>query len=181
MPKEFNAHRLDVSTFAEDGAELSGTSTLGAHPRLLAETQDRGAHQPLTWTARGELRNPRHVHPEVWLHLDAEVVMPLTCQRCLAPVDTPVRVDRSFRFVADEATAEAEDDEADEDLLVLSRQFDLLGLLEDEVLLAMPLVPRHEQCPEPVTLATADPEALQEAPRPHPFAVLGKLKGDVPE
>src|SRR3712207_748846 len=83
MPKEFNAHRLDLSAFAEEGAELSGSDPLGSHQRLLAETEGRGQDQPIAWTARGELRNPHHVRPQVWLHLDAEVVMPLTCQRCL--------------------------------------------------------------------------------------------------
>jgi uncharacterized protein len=36
-----------------------------------------------------------------------------------------LRSDRWFRFVADEATAEAEDEESEEDLLVVSRDFDL--------------------------------------------------------
>jgi uncharacterized protein len=50
-------------------------------------------------------------------------------------VDVEVTVDRSFRFVADERMAEAEDDASEEDLLALSRSFDLLGLLEPESLL----------------------------------------------
>jgi len=50
-------------------------------------------------------------------------------------------VDRDFRFVPDEATAMAEDDEAEEDLLVLSGEFDLLALVEDELLMDLPLVP----------------------------------------
>ena len=31
----------------------------------------------------------------------------MTCQRCLTTVELPLQVDRWFRFVADEATAEA--------------------------------------------------------------------------
>lgn len=176
MPKEFIAQRLDVKVFAEEAGELAGASPLGAHERLLAETQGRGADLPLTWSARGELRNPRHVHPEVWLHLQADAVLPLTCQRCLAPVEVPVSVDRSFRFVADEATAEAEDDESEEDLLVLSRAFDLPALIEDEVLMEMPLVPQHEECPEPVKLSVQDADFEPESARPNPFAALAKLK-----
>lgn len=177
MSKEFHAQRLDVKAFAEEGGQLEGQGALDHFERLMAESQGRGAANTLTWSAHGELRNPRHVHPEVWLHLQADVVLPLTCQRCLAPVDVPVAVDRSFRFVADEATAEAEDDASEEDLLVISRSFDLLALVEDELLMDMPVVPRHEQCPEPVKLSAEDPGFVDSAERPHPFAVLGKLKG----
>ena len=67
------------------------------------------------------MRNPGHVQPEVWLHLQADAMLPLICQRCLEPVDVPLAVDRSFRFVADETTAAAEDDEAEEDVLAMSR------------------------------------------------------------
>ena len=56
---------------------------------------------------------------DVLLFLHADTVLPMTCQRCLRPVDQAVRVDRSFRFVADEATAVALDAELDDaDVLV---------------------------------------------------------------
>ncbi len=177
MPKEFSAPSLDVKAFAEAAGELSGVSRLGDHERLLVETEGRGADLTLAWSVRGELRDPRHVQPDVWLHLQAQGVLPLTCQRCLAPVDVPVAIDRSFRFVADEATAEAQDDASEEDLLVTSRAFDLPGLIEDEFLMEMPLVPLHETCPQPVKLSVSDPDFEAESPQENPFAVLGRLKG----
>ncbi|HMA09312.1 MAG TPA: DUF177 domain-containing protein, partial [Ramlibacter sp.] len=122
-------------------------------------------------------RNPGHVHPEIWLHLRAQAVLPLTCQRCLGTVDFELVVDRAFRFVSDEETAAAQDDQAEEDVLALSRSFDLMGLVEDELLMEMPLAPRHEVCPDPVQLSAADPDFEDgAAPREHPFALLGKLK-----
>ncbi len=177
MPKEFIAQRLDVKAFAEEAGQLSGAGTVGAFERLMAETQGRGASQPVAWSVQGELRNPRKVQPEVWLHLQADTVLSLTCQRCLAPVDVPVSVDRSFRFVADEATAETEDEDAEEDVLALSRAFDLPALVEDELLMELPLVPQHDTCPEPVKLSAQDADFEQEAERPNPFAALAKLKG----
>ncbi|MEY4711371.1 MAG: hypothetical protein RIS88_821 [Pseudomonadota bacterium] len=177
MPKEFHARALDVQALAEAGAEVSGAATLGDFERLLAEAQGRGAGLPLAWSARGELRNPRHVRPDVWLHLKASGVLPLTCQRCLAPVDVPMAIDRSFRFVADESTAAAEDDTSEEDLLVISRSFDLPALVEDEFLMELPLVPLHETCPEPVRLSAVDPGFEVESPQESPFAVLARLKG----
>lgn len=176
MPKEFHARALDVKAFAEAGAELSGSAPLGTFERLLAETAGRGADRSLAWTARGELRNPLHVQPDVWLHLQAQGVLPLTCQRCLGPVDVTVAVDRSFRFVADEATAQAQDDACEEDLLVTSRSFELPALLEDEFLMELPLVPLHATCPEPVRLSAEDPGFEHESPQENPFAVLARLK-----
>jgi uncharacterized protein len=176
MNKEFTARRLDVKSFAEEGAALSGEAPVQQHPRLVAETQGRGSQSPVSWSASGEVRNPHHVLPEVWLHLEAHTVLPLTCQRCLMPVDVPVDVQRSFRFVPDEDMAAAQDEQSEEDVLALSRSFDLVELVEDELLMELPLSPRHESCP-PVQLGVADAgfdsaSARQE----NPFALLGKLK-----
>ena len=177
MHKEFVARRLDVRRFAEEGGTLSGREPVEKHERLMAETQGRGAGSAVAWSANGEIRNPGHVHPEVWLHLRAQTVLPLTCQRCLGPVDVELVVDRSFRFAADEEMAAAQDEQAEEDVLAMSRSFDLLELVEDELLMEMPLAPHHDVCPEPVKLSAVDPDFEDAAaPREHPFALLGKLK-----
>lgn len=177
MSRAFAPDRLDVRRFAEEGARLDGSSPLSAFERLLAETQGRGADAPVAWQAEGELRNPRHVQPEIRMHLQAHARLALTCQRCLQPVELPVAVDRDFLFVDDEAAAAALDDESEEDVLVTSRAFDLPALVEDELLMALPIAPRHETCP-PVSLEVADPgfEAAEAEPRKNPFAQLGKLK-----
>lgn len=177
MSKDFAARRLDVRRFAEEGASLSGAETVSVYPRLLAETQGRSAAAPLSWSASGELRHPGHVQPEIWLHLRAQATLALTCQRCLGPVDVPLQVQRSFRFAADEALAAAQDERCEEDVLVLSRSFDLVELVEDELLMELPLVPRHESCPVPVKLEVADEDFDgAEATRENPFAVLGQFR-----
>jgi uncharacterized protein len=177
MAKDHDPHRLDLRRFAEEGAELTGQDALPRYRRLFAETQDAPADRSVTWQARGELLNPRHVHPQVWLHLDAAANLPLVCQRCLKPVDVPLAVHRSFRFVPDEATAAAEDDASEEDLLALSRTFDLLELVEDELLMEVPVAPMHDACPEPVKMSAVDPDfEAAGGERENPFAVLGRLK-----
>jgi len=176
MFKEFSAQRLDVKAFAEDGARLSGQTPLSAFERLMAETEGRAGERPLAWEARGEQRNPLHVHPQLWLHLSAGATLSLTCQRCLSPVDIEVGFERSFRFVADERMAEAEDDSSEEDLLALSPSFDLMGLVEDEMLMDQPLVPRHAECPEPLPAPVDDLADEEESSKPNPFAILGQLK-----
>lgn len=177
MSRAFDPDRLDVRRFAEDGGVLEGAPPLSSFERLLAETQGRGADTPVAWQATGELRNPRHIQPEIRLHLKAGARLSLTCQRCLQPVEMPVAVDRDFLFVDDEAAAAALDDDSEEDVLVTSRAFDLPSLVEDELIMALPLAPHHETCP-PISLTVADPgfDAAQDEPRENPFAQLGKLK-----
>jgi len=111
--------------------------------------------------------------PQVWLHLRADAALPLRCQRCLQPLLEPLHVVRDFQFVADEAAAESLDNEAEHEVLVLARELDLHELLEDELLLDLPLVPRHETCPQP--LVVVDGEQAAE-PAASPFAALAALR-----
>lgn len=143
----------------------------------MLETQGQGGDRPVEWTARGELRAGAGEFQQIWLHLHAVVSLPMTCQRCLGPADIEVSVDRSFRFVSTEAQAEAEDDEAEEDVLALQRDFNLKELIEDELLMALPVVPRHEVCPAEVKLVAQDPDFdAESATKPNPFAVLSGLR-----
>lgn len=175
--KPFDARRLDIRRFAEEEAPLTGQGTVGDFPRLMSETAGRGAGAPVQWRAQGELRNAGHVQPQAWVQLEADTTLPLICQRCLSEVDVKISVQRLFRFVADEATAASEDDEAEEDVLVESRSFDLLELVEDELLMGVPVAPRHVVCPVLPQFSAGDDEFnAAQGERQNPFAVLQSLK-----
>ncbi len=176
MDRDFNARRLDVRAFAEASGVLAGQEPVQVHARLMAEAQGHGTQSLVTWSATGEARNSGHAHPEVWVHLTAGTRLSLTCQRCLLPAEVPVSVKRSFRFAADEEMAAAQDELSEEDVLALSRTFDLIELVEDELLMEMPLAPCHATCP-PIKLAVADQDfEASSTPRENPFAALAKLK-----
>ena len=174
MSKDFSATRLDVRAFAQAGGHLEGEAPLSAFKRLAADALAvEGEQFMVRWEADGELVEQTGGNGHVWLHVSAEVELPMTCQRCLTEAHIPLYVNRSFRFVADEATAELEDDDSDEDLLALSREFDLLALIEDELLMDVPVVPRHEECPVPVKLESSDADFEQaNEQKENPFAVL---------
>ncbi|MEP6823801.1 MAG: DUF177 domain-containing protein [Ramlibacter sp.] len=179
MSKGFAVHRLDVKAFAEQSGRLAGEDTVAAHDRLVAETSGRQGSATVTWSVRGEVRHAAHLQPEIWLHLQARTALSLICQRCLAPVLVPILVDRSFRFVADEQTAAAQDDQSEEDVLALSSSFDVMELIEDELLMELPVATRHDVCPEAIESAAANRESGQDARSPqNPFALLEKLKGN---
>lgn len=182
MTKEFAPRRLDVNGFAEAAATLAGNDPLAGFERLSAELADPSADATVRWEAVGQTRSGADGAPVPWLHLAAQASVPLICQRCLAPVDIGLDVDRWFRFAADEAAAAAEDEAAEEDVLVASRDFDLHALIEDELLMELPVTPRHEVCPKPTRMSAVDPDFdSAEAARPNPFAVLGALRSGKPD
>jgi uncharacterized protein len=170
--------RLDVEAFADAAGELAGVWPLANMHRLAemacAEPDPAGLKN-IEWAIRGERRKAKPGQPQVWLHLSAMADLSLVCQRCLQPSLTHVHVARSFIFVPGEDAAAALDEDSEDDVLALSPALDVVGLLEDELLLALPLVPRHEQCPEP--LLVPDSDAVGDIETPHPFAVLAGLKG----
>jgi len=68
----------------------------------------------------------------------------LTCQRCLKAVTLPIDGGSSLILVADEAAAEQVED-GREAVVAEANHVDLTWLAEEELLLALPLVPLHEE------------------------------------
>jgi len=190
--------RLNVARFAADAQEATGDWALAELPRLadsecppdvgaplkpavgadtprLPTRAERDTTRRVRWHATGSLRRVGG-EDQVWLHLQADADVVLQCQRCLLPLPEAVHVDRHFRFVADEDSAAALDDEIEDEVLVLARSLDLRDLVEDEMLLALPLVPRHEACPEAMPMQFGDVEAVEE--KANPFASLAILRKD---
>jgi uncharacterized protein len=179
MEKKMDPHHLDVLNLAREALNLNGQGVLADWPRLAQELFGSELLAGLVvWQLQGRSVPQSGGADQIWLDLKALVNLPLQCQRCLTPVLETVQAERSFRFVADEATATALDDEAEEDILVISRDFDALALIEDELILSLPLVPLHEECPEAMPMSVADPEFEDAAQRPNPFGVLAGLKTD---
>lgn len=177
MPSPHHARRLNMQAFAAEAEPLVGCTLLQNMERLAQESTGLQADMTVNWQARAELRPGAGAEEDIWLHLQATTTLTLTCQRCMGPVESPVAVDQWYRFVATEDIAMAEDDNAEEDLLVMEPQFDLLAVLEDELLMALPVVPMHEQCPVVPQLRAGELDATDDAPKkPSPFAVLAQLK-----
>ena len=173
--REFDPFRLDVVAFAKEAGELAGRWPLAQFDRI-AESAVPGASvtdaDEVSWSARGERRQLRGGDAQTWMHVAAATQVSLECQRCLNPVDVPLKIVRNFLFVHGEDAAAQLDADTEDDVLAITRALDLRELIEDELLLAMPIVPRHDVCPDP--LAAADDALLEE--KPNPFAALASLK-----
>ena len=176
MSRNFKAQGLNLQELAHDGQPWSETTLIADLQRLAAEAPSVSSTDAVQWQVTGELRTQAGAEDQVWLHMSAEASVPLTCQRCMTTVSTPLEIDQWYRFVDSEDIAMAEDDEAEEDLLVMAPQFDLMALLEDELLMALPLVPMHETCPVMPVFSAGDPAVMAAEAKPNPFAVLGQLK-----
>ncbi len=167
-------HKIDVAALAADAGRLEGD--IDAHTlERWRDMQSPPADMPLPsvrWSARGEQRGRSGTAAQTWLQLQVFAQAWLTCQRCLQPFAAPIEIDRMFRFVPTEGEAEALDADSEDDVLALGPSLDLIALIEDELLLAWPLVPRHERCSQPAQRESGEPAASAS-----PFAVLTTLKG----
>ena len=177
-PRPFDPRALDIEAFAAQGGGLSGDWPQRDMPRLLSATHEggSGAATAVAWRASGERTPPRGRRPQTWLRLALATHVVLTCQRCLGPLDVALDIERRFGFVAGEDQAAALDAESDDDVLALARTLDLRELGEDELLLALPLVPMHGGCSPPPVLGDDAAGDTPEAAPEHPFAALAALK-----
>ena len=108
----------------------------------------------------------------LYVDLAVRAELPLYCQRCMQPMTFPI--DESVHIVlfpSEEKLDEAmlSDDELEG--MLMPEVLDVRELVEDQILMAMPLSPRHEACGN---------EALEQVnqDRPNPFAVLAGLKSN---
>ena len=103
--RSIDPRRLDVAAFAAEAAELAGRWPVTELRRVrdsAAPERPPTAADEVAWQARGERRASNRAGGETWLHLHATAGLAMTCQRCLAPVEVPLQVERSFLFVAGE-------------------------------------------------------------------------------
>jgi uncharacterized protein len=180
MKRENDFSAINLQQLAKENSDLSGRSVLQNMERLRQEIPGSTADLVINWRVTAELRGSAQSPDaqDVWMHLALKTTLELTCQRCMGLVATPIEIDQWYRFVATEEIALAEDDLAEEDLLVGQAQFDLAALVEDELLMALPLVAMHEKCPLIAGAAASQAVApLEEVEkRPNPFAVLSNFK-----
>lgn len=195
MSEDFNAaFRLsappvvDAFDFARRGQVLKGAFSVHRLGRLLEGLPEQPVSElgvldgspTVPGIVRYEIEGRRTKDDKSELVVRIQANLVLECQRCLGELVLPVNRQTVFELVRRESDLddeEIEDDDFDRpEKIVGSPKFDLCDLVEDELILDVPYVPRHEVCPETADLdAQADEEAGREEPL-SPFAVLSQLK-----
>ncbi|OGA51872.1 MAG: hypothetical protein A3G25_21915 [Betaproteobacteria bacterium RIFCSPLOWO2_12_FULL_63_13] len=150
---------IDGLQFARGAETLKGSLDLSWLPRLA---EMRCVIQCLSY----ELRGRTDVQGRCWLQVSGDGALTLECQRCLKPVTFPLAFRAELLLAESEREIEAADDEFDR--VLASKAMHVDRLVEDEVILALPMVPRHEQC--------SDGQGGTKVGKPSPFAELAKLK-----
>jgi uncharacterized protein len=101
----------------------------------------------------------------------------LECQRCLQPMEIKVVSSFKFAFVDNEDEIELLPEEF-EPFLIEGEEQSVIDLIEDELILSLPMVAAHENaCSEYMQQHEQQVKADKEAA--HPFAALKALKGNL--
>ena len=93
------------------------------------------------------LRGGRAGNGRPCLRISVRGSVELLCQRCLNPLPVPIAIDAELQLSDSLREISAADDEIDR--VLASRHMDVGQLVEDEIILALPMVPLHETCVHP--------------------------------
>ncbi|MBI5611843.1 MAG: DUF177 domain-containing protein [Gammaproteobacteria bacterium] len=155
---------IDPLRLADEGARLCGELTLKGMPRLAGLCADVRGTASIDWQFERSAQGLRQMHGPV------RATVRVICQRCLQPFTLALSAD--IRLVLLNPGVTGAHDEAD---VLEAKPWPLSELVENELLLAMPMIPMHA----PGECQTRAPGASSEtgrSDRRHPFAALGKLK-----
>ena len=132
---------IDPVRFADEGRRQSGTLSLNRFSRLAEELVEP------TGEVVFSLMGDRDRDGRRFISLLASTDLLLSCQRCLKPVVYPLEIkNRLWLVPKGRAIPDNELETDDFDAIEVDALQDILVLLEDEMLLALPMAPCHEAC-----------------------------------
>lgn len=171
LDSRLNRFRL-VSTPVLINALEFAEQSLEIHDKIRAA--NLSGLQDVLFSGEGDieyrLAGKRAARGRLSLRLEIRGVLELICQRCLGRLAYPLSIDKDFELVANEsALPESDLDDDEVDYLVIDPKMDVAGLVEEEILLALPMALRHEDD------CTGSANKSHEQ-KPNPFRVLEGLK-----
>ncbi|MBB3211480.1 uncharacterized protein FHW67_000728 [Herbaspirillum sp. Sphag1AN] len=158
---------IDAFQFSRLQEQAEGELQVVQLTRLAGETVDRAG--TLHWSLKGGV--DKLGHPQLLLAISGRVN--LVCQRCMAPMPFDIASESVLVLAKDDDAADAIEELLDDeaiDVIIGEPEFDVIYLVEDEALLALPVAPKHDVCPGKAV------EPLVVADKVSPFAVLKNLK-----
>lgn len=154
----------DPFEFARRGFSREGELDARALPRLVDCLSNVRVEQGVRYVLSGRMRDEKH-----FLGVQASAWLTMQCQRCLGDVQCLVEADSRLLLVPrNEALPDEGLEDDDFDPIHAGHDLDVVGLIEEELLLALPLAPTHENCSMPAAQENGDERS--------PFAALKGLK-----
>lgn len=108
---------------------------------------------------------------QAFVQVHAEASLPLQCQRTLERYLQPVTVNQRLGLITSEAQESALQEGVEPLLVPESAELRAIDLVEDELILALPVVPINPESSLPEAVWRLDDDE-----KPHPFAALSALK-----
>jgi len=156
---------IDSMDFADNGQEMSGEVAVADLERLQDTLES--SQGKLDYKLRGGVDD----QGDHFLEVSITGRCSLLCQRCLNGMDHPVQIETRL-LLRDQASLDKLDDVEEEfDSVLADKHMDVLDMLEEEILLSLPIAPKHE-----TGACQAENSEHREENRQHPFAILEKLK-----
>lgn len=186
--------KIDINEFIAQQRStvkpLSGETEINHFRRFISDlpTQELASESAadsqelnrVFWQIEGEqLSSEIYPRGRILLHLYVEADPVVICQRCMKPFRYSLLAQSTVEVVRNESQLEEVSDSGevilDEYEKVLADPLlDVLELIEDELILALPFMPSHEDCEEGQALLDDYATPAEKSP----FAVLKKLKKD---
>lgn len=162
--------QIDPLKLAKKGETLTGCYDIAHLLRVHDRLSVRQGQVAFTWHFR--LNTAYRAVIQGQLHSTLSMI----CQRCLQPMHYTVHSETALMVLR---PGESEEllPVGFEPLILEQMPVSLLSLVEDELILALPIIAKHETCPANEYHLADDTEPVAETePRPNPFAVLATLK-----
>ncbi|MDP1537808.1 MAG: YceD family protein [Burkholderiales bacterium] len=158
-------HRLeDPFAFAQAAGTHSGQAAIAAMPRLQDRLSDKAGH--VSFVVRGG----QDQRQRLLFELEIAGNLSLRCDRCLEPLAFPLQLHATVLLAQPGAVLPVDDDPESPEWIEAGPELDLLELVEDEIVLGLPLSVRHDQgkCGSGAGISQADG-------REKPFSGLAAL------
>ena len=157
----------------------SGFLSIPDMPRLAKEASTINPGDGFAWQMETHFEDSPGSEPHQILDLYLKGRLHLVCQRGLH--DCAIDLDEKRRFILVSTELEADNyplEDEEQEPLVASQHFNLLETMEDEVLLSLPLIPKHPEgfCEPHATVFGLEDEEEGSDERENPFKVLKNMK-----
>jgi DUF177 domain-containing protein len=160
------ARAIDPARFARERSRVSGTLTLTQLPRVADLLFDREGRVSYVVQGGASAKGQPLLH----ISLAADLAVP--CQRCLERLPIHLDVERDLVLVASVSDLDPlEDEDDDTDTIASAGHLDLHDLVEQEIVLSVPMAPRH-----PEDACGVQPGARKTDEAASPFSALAALK-----
>ena len=160
------ARAIDPARFAREKARVTGVLAVAQLPRLADLLF--GREGVVSYAVEGD--TSAKGQPVLRIHLTADLAV--SCQRCLQRLPLHLDVRRDLVVVAPATELDPlEDEDDDTDAIASVGSLDLNDLLEQEIVLSVPMAPRH-----PENACGIQPGATKIGEAASPFSALARLK-----